>query len=118
MEEALLWSVKNGELDEVKKIVGNQPDLLKKELASGRLAIHYAADYGQPDVIEYLISKGADVNIPDKHGITPLLAAIYEGHTKCVKSLLQKGADKNGKDPSGQSYYECAEVQEIKDLLK
>ena len=30
------------------------------------------------------------VQVPDKHGITPLLAAIYEGHTECVKLLLAK----------------------------
>ena len=30
------------------------------------------------------------VKVPDKHGITPLLAAIYEGHTECVKLLLAK----------------------------
>jgi ankyrin repeat protein len=29
----------------------------------GRSPIHYASDYGQADVIEYLISKGADVNV-------------------------------------------------------
>ena len=28
--------------------------------------------------------------LADKHGITPLLAAIYEGHTECVKILLEK----------------------------
>lgn len=27
------------------------------------MALHFAADYGQRDVIEYLISKGADVNV-------------------------------------------------------
>jgi len=26
----------------------------------------------------------------DKHGITALLAAIWEGHTDCVKLLLEK----------------------------
>ena len=31
-----------------------------------------------------------DLQVPDKHGITPLLAAIYEGHTECVKLLLAK----------------------------
>lgn len=26
----------------------------------------------------------------DKHGITAILAAIWEGHTDCVKLLLEK----------------------------
>lgn len=32
-------------------------------LIEGRPAIHYASDYGQKEVIQYLISKGADVNV-------------------------------------------------------
>ena len=48
-----------------------------------------AADYGQSEIIEYLISKGTtSIDTADKHGITPLLAAIFEGHTQCVKILL------------------------------
>ena len=30
---------------------------------NGRMALHWAADYGQTEVIEYLISKGAKVNV-------------------------------------------------------
>lgn len=29
----------------------------------GRPPLHYAADYGQGDVIDYLITKGANVNV-------------------------------------------------------
>jgi ankyrin repeat protein len=31
---------------------------------------------------------GGNVNARDAHGITPLLAAIWEGHTDVVKILL------------------------------
>lgn len=60
------------------------------EDVDGRPPLLYAADYGQLEVIDYLVSKGANVNATDKHGISPLLAAIWEGHTACVKLLLQK----------------------------
>ena len=56
----------------------------------GRSPLHYAADYGQIEVLQYLISKGANPNTKDKHGISVLLAAIWEGHTNCVKFLIQK----------------------------
>ena len=29
----------------------------------GRSPIHYAADYGHKDIIEYLVAKGADLNV-------------------------------------------------------
>jgi len=64
------------------------------------------------------LSKGADPNKKDQHGITALLAAIWEGHTDCVKLLLSKGALKNGCSPDGTSYVDAAEKEEIKELLK
>ena len=33
--------------------------------------------------------QGAKIDATDKHGITPVLAAIWEGHTACVKYLLE-----------------------------
>ena len=30
------------------------------------------------------------LQLPDKHGITPLLAAVYEDHEECVKILIEK----------------------------
>jgi hypothetical protein len=33
------------------------------ELVKGRAFLHYACDYGQKDIIEYLLSKGADINV-------------------------------------------------------
>ena len=71
------------------------------------------------------------MNAEDKHGISPLLAAVWEGHTSCVKFLLEKvsfklkptskraplllqGAARDGKTPDGSSYVEAAEKPEIK----
>jgi len=118
MGEDLLWATKNGDMEQLTKLVEQQNADINAELLNGRMAIHYAADYGQLEVIEYLVSKGADINLPDKHGITPLLASIFEGHAKCVKYLLSKGAKKDGKAPDGSSYYDAAESDEIKALLK
>lgn len=54
----------------------------------------------------------------DKHGISAVLPAIWEGHTECVKLMLDSGADKNGKTPDGKSYLEVAEKEDIINLLK
>ena len=56
----------------------------------GRTAMHLAADYGQLEVLEYITLQGADINAKDKHGISVILAAIWEGHANCVKFLLEK----------------------------
>jgi len=84
----------------------------------GRNPIHYAADYGQLEVLQYLVDKGADLNVTDKHGISAILAAIWEGHTDCVKLMLSKGASKTGSTPDGTSYLDAAEKPEMKQLLR
>ncbi len=57
----IAWSIKNGDLDEVKKAI-NETNI-NSDIGGGRKPIHYAADFGQNEVIEYLLSKGADVNV-------------------------------------------------------
>ncbi|XP_022187213.1 myotrophin [Nilaparvata lugens] len=113
----LVWGIKNGDLEIVRDYVESKEIDLNKEI-DGRPPLHYAADYGQDHVIQYLIQKGADVNIKDKHGISVLLAAIWEGHTNCVKTLLDKGACKDGVAPDGTSYLDAADKDEIKKLLQ
>jgi len=113
----LAWAVKNGDMDQVKELVeGKGVDV--NAAIDGRLPLHYASDYGQLEVIQYLLSKGANIDSADKHGISPLLAAIWEGHTSCVKFLVEKGASKSGTAPDGSSYVEAAEKEEIKALLR
>ncbi|XP_034472717.1 myotrophin [Drosophila innubila] len=114
--ENIIWTIKNGELDAVQTTFSNDTQKVNDEI-KGRFPIHYAADFGQLNVLKFLIKLGADVNRKDKHGITPLLAAVWEGHTNCVAYLLENGADKNGATPDGQSYVDVAEKDEIKKLL-
>jgi len=113
----LVWSLKNGDLDSVKELFETEK-VDVNALLDGRSPLHYAADYGQQDVIRYLITKGANVNAVDKHGISALLAAIWEGHTECVRLMIDSGADKSGRTPDGKTYFEVAEKPEIKSLLK
>lgn len=81
-EEGFLWSVKNGELDKVKAYVEGKKVKRSKfpcqcilplppkgkfdvnaQISAGRSPIHFAADYGHVDLIEYLVKQGANVNV-------------------------------------------------------
>ncbi|XP_069444562.1 myotrophin isoform X2 [Ovis canadensis] len=88
-DKEFMWALKNGDLDEVKDYVAKGEDV-NRTLEGGRKPLHYAADCGQLEILEFLLLKGADINAPDKHHITPLLSAVYEGHVSCVKLLLSK----------------------------
>ncbi|KAN0007328.1 hypothetical protein ACTFIU_000527 [Dictyostelium citrinum] len=112
------WAVKNGDIVNVKKSVEAKKDLISITDGNKRGPCHWAADFNQVEVLEYLISKGAKFDNVDDYGITPLLAAVYEGHKGAVELLLKKGANKSVKGPDGQTAYEAAEKAEIKALLK
>ncbi|KAM6382484.1 myotrophin isoform 3-T3 [Alca torda] len=96
----------------------NSGEDVNRTLEGGRKPLHYAADCGQLEILEFLLLKGADINAPDKHNITPLLSAVYEGHVSCVKLLLSKGADKTVKGPDGLTAFEATDNQAIKTLLQ
>uniref|UniRef100_A0A914ZLA3 Myotrophin n=1 Tax=Parascaris univalens TaxID=6257 RepID=A0A914ZLA3_PARUN len=114
MAERLSWIIKNGDLEAVQRNI-NESNVNK--MIDGRYPIHYAADYGHTGVIEYLINIGADVNVTDVHGITALLAAVFEGHKDVVVLLLSKGARRDTTAPDGRSILDCTSEDDIKQIL-
>ena len=48
--------------------------------------------------VALLITAGANVNLANKFGNTPLFFAVGNGHTEIVKLLIAKGADVNKAD--------------------
>jgi predicted small lipoprotein YifL len=52
-----------------------------------------AARGGNSDIVTILIEKGADVNVLEGTGWTPLFAATYFGHANIVRILLDAGAE-------------------------
>ncbi|KAG0787972.1 hypothetical protein G6F17_001067 [Rhizopus arrhizus] len=56
----------------------------------GYTAMHAAVSYNQPDIVKYLIEKGADVNVEDFEKDTPLFVAET---VEMAQILLDRGAD-------------------------
>ncbi|XP_038137296.1 myotrophin [Cyprinodon tularosa] len=115
-DKELMWALKTGDLDEVKAKLVTAEDV-NRTLESGGKPIHVAADFGQSELIDYLLSKGADINALDKHGFTPLLLACFEDHYSAAKLLIEKGADKNQKAPDGTAPRDASSADVIKNLF-
>ena len=71
----------------------------------GVTTLHYAAEAEKPNlnVVKMLIAQGAQINVKDKNGRTPLYGAVVKSSLEIVKFLVQSGADVNTKDASGYS---------------
>jgi len=82
--------------------------------------VRMVAQKGDLPLLELLIQKGANVNHRDRHGQTPLMAAIWTGKLDVVKLLLEKGAEVNVKDNYGQTplgLANHADHKEMRELL-
>lgn len=58
-------------------------------------------DYSK--IIDFLISKGAGVNVKTKHGDTPLHIAAQSGSFPLIKRLVEAGADVNARNINGET---------------
>ncbi|MBD2358006.1 ankyrin repeat domain-containing protein [Tolypothrix sp. FACHB-123] len=81
----------------------DQVDVLKKYLDNGGDPDRYfalAVSNGSMQSVELMLQRGANVNISDPNGITPLMVAArytYRAGTEMTKFLLDKGALVNTK---------------------
>ncbi|MDR2693992.1 MAG: ankyrin repeat domain-containing protein [Chitinispirillales bacterium] len=63
--------------------------------ASGRTALLEAAWGGSADIVDFLLERGANPNIADKSGFTPLMRAVEGEYQSIAGALIKKGADVN-----------------------
>lgn len=78
----------------------------KTELSA--TGIHIAARHGYPDIVEYLLRKGVDINAKTSSGATALLLAAQYGHVTTVNLLLSNRAGVEGKDDEGWTALDMA----------
>ncbi|XP_017476744.1 PREDICTED: transient receptor potential cation channel subfamily A member 1 [Rhagoletis zephyria] len=65
--------------------------------------LHCAAMFDHPDIVEYLVTEGADINALDKEHRSPILLAASRSGWKTVHLLIRLGASINVKDASSRN---------------
>lgn len=100
---ALIYAIMNGCLRVVSLLLkrGAPFDLPDK---SKNYPIHYAAGYGQKDMIEMLIQAGVNPNVFNSWNINPITVGVLKGHFGFVKKMLEyPNVDVNCKDQNGKT---------------
>ena len=59
--------------------------------------LHWACQEGHLKIVRLLIEFGAEVNVSDEEGFTPLVIAAGAGYNSIVRELLKAGADANAR---------------------
>ncbi len=117
-ETALMLVARTGNVDAAKLLVNAGAGVNATEEWGGQSPLMWAAAQKQPEMVKFLLSKGAQVNARSitrewqrkitseprpkdmsKGGFTPLLFAAREGCIGCAKYLLAGGADPDLGDP-------------------
>ena len=87
-------------------------------LITGSNALTVAAEYNQEEVVKLLLANGANANLANIRGITPLMNASANGHENIVKLLLDNGADVNAKSHNGLTALDLAETNKRKKVVQ
>jgi ankyrin repeat protein len=90
----ILGAVKSGDL--AKTIVEKDPSQVRTRDNVGNTPLHVAAIAGSVPMIEWLLSKGADVEAANTEAMTPLFEAIRNGKDEAARVLIEKGAKTGG----------------------
>lgn len=90
--------LRKGDIAAVKAIVEKSPQLVEARDPQGLTLLHYAAYGRSPDLINFLIDKGAKANAADAEADTPLHIAAMNDRTEVANALLKRGASTEARD--------------------
>lgn len=74
-----------------------------RDVAGGRTALHIAVDRRDPTWLAFLIERGANPNIADNRGVTPLMRAVQMGFEEGVAALVGGGARVDQTNEAGET---------------
>lgn len=94
-------AVKNGDVDDVKKIFSAAGKLDVNSRINGCTALSWATKYKKNDVVNALLELNANVNQKNEKGYTALHVGVMENSTEIISVLIAAGANTNAKNDDG-----------------
>eukprot|EP00057_Strongylocentrotus_purpuratus_P015925 XP_011670399.1 PREDICTED: tonsoku-like protein [Strongylocentrotus purpuratus] len=94
-----------GNLKQVKKLIEQGHPMNPRDYC-GWTPLHEACNYGFTDVVDVLLTSGADINDRGGEkcdGMTPLHDAVNCGNWPVARLLIERGANTNARDDSGKT---------------
>jgi len=76
----------------------------------GVTPVMLASQLGWIEGVQALIGHGAQVDVPNATGETPLISAVLQRDTQMMRALLKAGADPDRNDNSGRSARDYAQI--------
>lgn len=74
-----------------------------KDVTTGETALHIAVARGDVTWVRFLLQRGANPNLRDKRGVTPLVSAASRGFIDCVDELIANKARLDEANDAGET---------------
>lgn len=87
----LYVALEDGDVEEVKKLLGQYPDLLTFRFGDEGGALHIAARHDNVELIDFLLDQGADPGARGQWAGTALHWACWWGARAAAEELIQRG---------------------------
>ncbi|WP_240338986.1 ankyrin repeat domain-containing protein [Novosphingobium sp. BW1] len=114
-----LESVKKKEGEEVEQAIMTSPLIVNsKDVTSGETALHIVVQRRDITWLRYLVQKGAEPNLADDHGRTPLQQAVNLGWRDGAIYLIENGARTNDSNDAGETPLISAVHRRDTELMK
>ena len=97
----LMVAAAKGDLDIVKYLLDRGAQINAQAQINRKTALHMAVEFGQVKAAGLLLDRGADIELMDIDGYTPLWGAAYQNRPELIEFLLKRGANLNHLDRNG-----------------
>ena len=95
---------RKGNTKAVKFLIEEIKLFLNPNEKDGLLCLLAAISNGHEEIVEILVRNGANIDLADILGWTPLIFAAYYRHIDIVRFLIEQGADVEVKDIQGRTF--------------
>lgn len=93
-----IWA---GDFSKIRALIAEDKTILRAEGVKSTTPLNSAIRAGRREIVDLLVTDGADINLPDSFGITPLHCAAGKGDKPMAEFLLARGAKVNAKASRG-----------------
>ena len=116
--QEIFRAVMTGDLEKTKIMIEEHPEWINAKSWGDWTPLHRAAQFGYADIVDFLITKGSNLEAKTVLGMTPLYAAVIGQKSDICKQLIDKGADIFTKRSDGETMLHIAAALGQKDIVE
>lgn len=115
---ALMSAVQSHNTEAIKALIAGGAKVDDRDEVEGTALFRASGPFGDVAVVDALLAAGAEVNVADKNGMTPLIWAVRFGDPARVQALVKAGAEVDARDARGLTAVDYAKNRRDKESAK